>query len=286
MPMPRPAGWACITVSVLVMIASQPGTAREEPLWEYGLGIGAVTFQDYPGSNTSRVYPVPIGYLLYNGKFLKADRNGVRGLLLNQEWVELNVSAEISAPVRNDVVRYGMPELRPTIQLGPSVDFHLTNSHANKVKLDLNLPVRAAFTIAGSPQDIGWVFEPQLRAQFSDAFGARGWGLGLSGGPMFADKRYHDYFYSVASQYATSVRPGYTAPGGYSGTQFGIALKRRFAKMWFGAYLHYETLRGAVFLDSPLVQRNYDWSGGFGFAWILGKSKQSVEVPDWMPTPN
>jgi outer membrane scaffolding protein for murein synthesis (MipA/OmpV family) len=260
--------------------------ARHEPLWEYGLGIGAVTFQDYPGSNTSRVYPVPIGYLLYNGKFLKADRNGIRGLLLNQEWVELNVSAEISAPVRNDVVRYGMPELRPTIQLGPSVDLHLINSHAHKVKLDLNLPVRAAFTIAGSPQDIGWVFEPQLKAQFSDAFGARGWGLDLTSGPMFADKRYHDYFYSVAPQYATAVRPSYAAPGGYSGTQFGIALKKRFAKVWFGAYLHYETLRGAVFLDSPLVQRSYDWSAGFGFAWILGKSKQSVEVPDWMPTPN
>ena len=110
--------------------------------------------------------------------------------------------------------------------------------------------------------------------------------MDLTSGPMFADKRYHDYFYSVAPQYATAVRPSYAAPGGYSGTQFGIALKKRFAKVWFGAYLHYETLRGAVFLDSPLVQRSYDWSAGFGFAWILGKSKQSVEVPDWMPTPN
>jgi outer membrane protein len=228
---------------------------------------------------------VPIGYLLYNGKFLKADRNGVRGLLLNQEWVELNVSAEISAPVRNDAVRYGMPELRPTLQLGPSVDFHLINSHGGKTKLDLNLPVRAAFTIAGSPQDIGWVLEPQLRAQFNDVVG-RNWGLDLSSGPMFADKRYHDYFYSVAPQYATSVRPSYAAPGGYSGTQIGIAIKKRFSKTWFGAYLHYETLRGAVFLDSPLVQRNYEWSAGIGFAWILGKSKRWVEVPDWMPIPN
>lgn len=275
-------------MSALVLSASLPGPAeaRQEPLWEYGLGIGAVTFQDYPGSDTSRVYPVPIGYLLYNGKFLRADRNGVRGLLLNQEWLELNVSAGISAPVRNDVVRYGMPELRPTLQLGPSVDFHLINSHADKFKLDLNLPVRAAFTIEGSPQDIGWVFEPQLRAQCSDVFGSRGWGLDLSSGPMFADKRYHDYFYSVAPAYATAVRPSYTAPGGYSGTQVGVALKKRFAKVWFGTYLHYETLRGAVFLDSPLVQRSYDWSAGFGFAWILGKSRRSVEVPEWMPTPN
>jgi outer membrane scaffolding protein for murein synthesis (MipA/OmpV family) len=280
----------CWKLIASVLMGSVPqldlAQTRQEPLWEYGLGIGAVTFQDYPGSDTSRVYPVPVGYLLYNGKFLKADRNGVRGLLLNQEWVELNVSAEISAPVRNDAVRNGMPELRPTLQLGPSVNFHLINSHADRFKLDLNLPVRAAFTIQGSPRDIGWVFEPQLKAQFKDAFGAQGWGVDLSSGPMFADERYHAYFYSVAPQYATAARPVYAAPGGYSGTQFGVTLKKRFAKLWFGAYLHYETLRGAVFLDSPLVQRNYDWSAGFGFAWILGKSKRLVEVPDWMPTPN
>ena len=280
----------CKTLIALVLAigAMQMSRAqtRQEPLWEYGLGIGAIAFQDYPGSDTSHVYPIPVAYVLYNGTFLKADRNGVRGLLLNQEWVELNVSGGISAPVRNDAVRYGMPELRPTVQLGPSVDLHLIHSNAHKVKLDLDLPVRAAFTIASSPQDIGWIFEPRLNVQFQDIFGTQGWGLDLGSGPMFADRRYHDYFYSVAPQYATAARPAYRAPGGYSGTQVGIALKKRFPKLWFGAYLHYEALRGAVFADSPLVQRSYDWSAGFGFAWILGKSSRLVEVPDWVPTAN
>jgi MipA family protein len=254
------------------------GETRQEPLWEYGLGIGAVTFQDYPGSNTSRVYPVPIVYVVYNGTFLKADRNGVRGLLLNQDWVELNVSASLSAPVRNDAARYGMPDLRPTMELGPAVEFHLFHSNEGRVKLDLNLPARAAFTITDSPQAIGWVFEPRLILRFKDAFGEQGWNVDLGSGPMFADKRYHDYFYSVAPQYATAERPAYTAPGGYSGTQLGITLAKRFRKFWFGTYLHYDELRGAVFADSPLVQRDYDWSAGFGFAWILGRSTRLVEV--------
>jgi len=280
----------CKTLSALVLIVSAMqmslAEAKQEPLWEYGLGVGAVTFQDYPGSDTSRVYPLPVAYVLYNGRFLKADRNGVRGLLFNQDWVELNISAGLSAPVHNDAVRYGMPELRPTIELGPSVDLHLIHSDSDKIKLDLNLPVRAAFTISGSPQDIGWVFEPRLNLRFKDAFGAHGWAVDLGSGPMFADKRYHDYFYSVAPQFATAARPAYTAPGGYSGTQFGMTLTKRFPKYWFGTYLHYEALRGAVFADSPLVQRNYDWSAGLGFAWMLGKSSRVVEVPDWMSTAN
>lgn len=253
---------------------------RQEPLWEYGLGFGAVAFQDYPGSNTSRVYPVPIAYVVYNGTFLRADRNGVRGLLFNQDWVELNVSPSLSAPVRNDTARYGMPELKPTIELGLSVDFHLIHSNAGRVKLDLNLPVRAAFTIADSPQAIGWVFEPRLSLRIKDTFGVRGWDVDLGSGPMFAGRRYDDYFYSVAPKYATAARPAYTAPGGYSGTQLGIRLTKRFPQFWFGAYLHYDALRGAAFADSPLVQRDYDWSAGFGFAWILGKSTRLVEISD------
>jgi MipA family protein len=269
-----------IAAALAICALDSRAEARQEPLWEYGLGIGAVTFQDYPGSDTTRVYPTPIAYLAYNGTFLRADRNGVRGLLLNQDWVELNVSASLSPPVRNDTARNGMPELRPTLGLGPAVDFHLLHGNERKIKLDLDLPVRAAFTVAGSPQAIGWVFEPRLILRIKDTFGAPGWHVDIGSGPMLADRRYNDYFYSVAPQYATAVRAAYSAPGGYSGTQFGITLTKRFPKLWFGTYLHYDALRGAAFTDSPLVRRDYDWSAGFGFAWILGKSKRLVEVPD------
>jgi outer membrane protein len=278
------SGMHCKTLitSALVVGAMQMSRAetKQEPLWEYGLGLGAVTYQDYPGSNTSRVYPVPIAYVVYNGSFLRADREGVRGLLLNQDWVELNVSVALTTPVLKDPARYGMPELRTTIEFGPSVDFHLIRGGAGRIKLDLNLPFRAAFTVAGSPQDIGWDYEPRLILRAKGPFGLQGWEVNLGSGPMFADRRYQNYFYSVAPQYATAARPAYTAPGGYSGTQFGVRFTKRFPKYWVGAFLHYDALRGAAFADSPLVQRNYDWSAGFGFAWILGRSTRLVDVSD------
>jgi len=253
---------------------------KEVPLWEFGLGAGAVAFEDYRGSNTTHAYPLPVPYVVYNGKFLKADRDGVRGTLFNQDWLEINLSFNLTTPVRNDRERSGMPDLRSTVEIGPSFDFHLFRSDNRKVKLDLRMPLRAAATVESSPHIIGWTFSPRLNVDLRDPFGLPGWNLGLLAGPLFADRRYHDYFYSVAPQFATASRPQFQAAGGYAGTQTLAALSKRYPKFWVGAYMRYDTLAGAAFVDSPLVQRKSYWTGGFGFAWMIRKSTQLVEIPD------
>jgi hypothetical protein len=149
-----------------------------------------------------------------------------------------------------------------------------------KVKLDLRMPVRAALTVEAIPKVIGWTFTPRLALDIKDPWGSPGWNLGVLSGPLFADRRYHAYFYSVAPQYATLDRPAYQADSGYAGTQFIAALSKRFPKFFVGAYARYDTLSGATFVDSPLVQRRSYMSGGIGFSWIISKSSQMVEVPD------
>ena len=104
------------------------GRAADEPLWEVGLGVGALGYDNYRGANSSHVYPVPVPYLLYNGTFLKTDRDGVHARLFNQDWVELKLSFNATTPVGNDRTRSGMPELRPTLEGGISFDFHLLQS--------------------------------------------------------------------------------------------------------------------------------------------------------------
>jgi outer membrane scaffolding protein for murein synthesis (MipA/OmpV family) len=266
----------------LLVTCCRAGTAHaaEQPLWEVGLGGAVVALNDYPGSASSHVYPLPFGYFLYNGKYLKSDRDGARALLVARPWVEFNVSAYLTAPVRNNAARSGMPELRSTVELGPAVDFHLFRSESDRVKLDLTLPVRSAFTIAAPPRAIGWVFEPNLSIDFKGLPHLPGWNVGLLAGPMFADARYHDYFYSVAPEYALASRPEYAAPGGYSGSRIVGAISKHYPKFFFGAYVRYDTLAGASFVDSPLVERRQDWSGGFGVAWMVGRSKQTVDVTD------
>ena len=254
--------------------------AKEEPLYEFGLGLGAIVFEDYRGSDTAHAYPLPLPYILYNGKFLKANRDGIRGTLFNQDRLELNLSFDATTPVRNDRERSGMPDLKSTVELGPSFDLHLMRGAEARWKLDLRMPLRAALTVEAAPKIIGWTFTPRLALDVKDPLGWSGWNLGLLTGPLFADRRYHAYFYSVAPQFATASRPAYRADSGYAGTQFIAALSKRFRKFWVGAYTRYDTLSGATFIESPLVQRKSYLSGGIGISWIISKSSQMVDVPD------
>jgi outer membrane protein len=272
---------ALVLLAGSAAIATTAGAA-DKPLWEFGLGVGALVFDDYRGSDTSSVYPIPVPYFVYRGKFLRADRDGLRGLLFNQRYAELNVSVNATTPVRSSDIaaRRGMPDLKPTVEVGPSLDLHLWRSADRRLRLDLGVPARAAFTVEASPRHIGWFFAPRLNLDVADVGGRSGWNLGLLAGPLFADRSYNDYFYSVAPAFATPGRPAYQARAGYAGTQAIAALSKRFPGYWVGAFVRYDTLAGAAFADSPLVRRNGYMAAGFGIAWMISQSQRLVAADD------
>jgi outer membrane scaffolding protein for murein synthesis (MipA/OmpV family) len=99
-------------------------------------------------------------------------------------------------------------------------------------------------------------------------------------GPIYATRKQHDYFYGVAPEYATAARPAYSARSGYSGSQFLASLSRRFDKTWVGAFVRYDSLRSAVFVDSPLVGRRDFAAAGIAISWVIDESKTRVLVND------
>lgn len=265
-----------------LMVTPMLASAEPKPLWEVGLGVGGIVFPDYRGSDELRAYPIPMPYVEYRGTFLKSDRDGLRGRVFNREYVELSLSVNGSVPVNSDdnEARQGMPDLKPTLELGPSLDIHLWRSDDRNVKVDFVLPLRVPVTIESSPTAIGWVFAPRLHVDIKNVAGHSGWDLGFGAGPVFADEKYHDYFYAVAPQFATPQRPAYDAPGGYSGGYVLASLSKRFPSYWIGAYVRAESLHNAEFGDSPLVKQDHALSGGIGIAWMIGKSKREVEADD------
>ena len=256
------------------------------PRWELGLGFGGLVMPDYRGSDESRAYVLPFPYAVYRIDWLTADRNGVRATLFDSDRVELNMSLSASPPVRskNNQARSGMPDIKPMLEFGPSLDFNLWRNAGDTARLDLRLPVRTAVTVQSSPQSAGWVFSPRVNLDLM-GLGAggnvrEGWRLGLVAGPMFGDRRQHAYYYDVDQRYARSDRPAYASRGGYAGTQFLVSLSRKIDNMWLGAYARWDTLKGAVFEDSPLVKRSSYASAGFAVSWTLGQSADMVEVRD------
>jgi outer membrane scaffolding protein for murein synthesis (MipA/OmpV family) len=250
------------------------------PLWEIGLGAGALCLPDYRGSDQSRTRWFPVPYVVYRGKWLRADREGARAVLLDAQSVEVDLSFAASPPSnsRDNDARAGMPDLKAAVEFGPNVNLTLQRSDDRKLKLDLRLPLRAAFTVQGSPRAIGVNFAPNLNLDLAGVGG--GWNVGLLTGPMFADRRYHDRVYGVDPVYATPQRSAYRAGGGYSGWQALAAVSRRFDVWWVGGFVRYDNLRGAAFADSPLLRRDNALTWGFGVSRVLGTSAELVAVPD------
>lgn len=276
----HPIGLAALALAICASGAAhadEPSPADVKPLWEFGLGAGVLAFDDYRGSATSHAYPIPLPYFVYRGNFLRSDANGLRGRFFNQDRVELSFSVNGTTPVLNDSARHGMPDLRPTLEVGPALDIHLWRSADERLKLNVRVPVREAFTIDTSPRAIGAFAAPNINLDIAQLRGSEGWKLGFLAGPLFAIRSYDDYFYSVAPQYASPGRPAFEARGGYAGTQALASLSRRYPSYWVGAYVRYDALAGASFADSPLVATHGYWTLGFGVAWMIAKSTRLVE---------
>jgi outer membrane protein len=262
--------------ALLAAAGIRVAAAEDKPLWDFGLGVGAVSFADYRGADTTHVYVLPLPVFSYRGKFLKSDRNGIRGKLFSQDWIELNISANATTPVRRNAARAGMPDLRSTVEIGPALDLHLWKSADQRVKFDVRLPLRGVVTVQASPHFIGAIFAPHASIDIKDVAGFQGWYLGALAGPLFGDHRYHDYFYTVAPQFATPARPAYQATAGYSGAEVLVSLSKRYPSFWVGGYVRHDTLAGAAFESSPLVKRDSYWAAGAGVAWIIRQSKRLV----------
>ena len=261
---------------------------EQVPLWEAGAGVAALTLPAYRGSDKMHTFVLPVPYFVYHGEILKADRHGVRGELFDSDRVELNISTSASPPTKSDDVdaRENMPDLEPTVEIGPELDLTLWRGNGDSARgnelvfLKLRLPLRQAFVVDDKPRDIGLIFSPNLNADFRHPFGMKDWNLGLVTGPVFANARQNAYFYDVDARYATATRPAYRSSGGYGGWQFLMSLSKRFENMWVGAYIRQDTLQGAVFIDSPLVEKHSYTSAGFAISWIFARSNSMVEIDD------
>lgn len=247
-----------------------------------GAGVTTLAFPDYRGSDQTRTYVLPIPYAVYRGDFFKADRDGVRGILVDRDDIKVHASLGASFPVdsNDNDTRKGMPDLKPTVELGPAVDLTLWQAPSERMKLTLRLPLRFAFTVERSPEYIGWLFSPRLNLDIKEVPGLPGWNLGMFASPAYGDSRFHNYFYSVAPAYATPSRPAYNATAGYNGMEFLAALSKRFSNYWVGAFVRYDTLAGAAFLDSPLVRTRGYFAGGVAVAWIFAESPLRVNATD------
>lgn len=264
---------ALVLAVVLTAVPVAPAHA-DQPLWELGVGAGALRLPHYRGADQSRSWLLPVPYAVYRGDFLKADRDGARAVLLDSERVDIDLSTDLSPPTRSrdNNARRGMPDLASLLEFGPSLNLMIARGPASK--LHLRLPLRAGWTLEGGSRQTGFSAAPHLNLDLR----VQGWNLGLQAGVLWGDRKRHAYFYEVEPVYASATRSAYRATSGYAGWDATVALSRRSGNTWTGAFLKIDRLDGARFVDSPLVRSQGNWSAGFAMAWVLKTS--DTRVPD------
>jgi MipA family protein len=267
----RPARVAWVAAGLAGVL---PLARADEPLWEAGLGISGLRLPYYRGSDQSRNWLLPVPFFVYRGDIIKADREGARAVLFDTDRLDFDVSAGATAPARSDETdaRQGMPDLAATLELGPNLN--LTLARAAAWKLQLRVPVRAAFTLESNPRMIGWLATPNLNLDTK----INGWNAALLAGPVFGSRDFNGYFFDVAPQFATPSRPSYQAPGGFGGWRLIATTSRHFGVFWLGGFITADTVSGAVYDNSPLVRKHGTLAFGFALSWIFATS--SERVPD------
>lgn len=263
----------------MLLLGATLAWADHQPLWELRLGAGAAQIPYYRGSSQVHQYVLPVPAFTYRGERLRMGDGGIEGILFRSDRAKLDVSLAAGLPARSDdeSPRAGMPRLNTTFELGPSLEFNAWRHSQDGSALWVILPLRAAlsfddFDVTG----IGAVFTPYL--EWVHLFGS--WRATISLGPLFGSQAYHSYFYDVEAQYATAIRPEYHAAGGYSGSRIGIGLRRRTDKSWFRFYLRYDSLAGAQFEESPLLQQESYLAAGIAMTWRVWKSSQPAKHTD------
>ena len=263
------------TIFLLTSLVCLNSNAQDLPLWEFGLGAGMLTANDYRGAKNRSTYASPIPYFVYRGENLRFDRDGLRGTFFNQDRVKINLSINGSIPAdsEDNQAREGMPDLLPTLEVGPSMEVRLYQKESHRARI--MLPLRGVLaTNIKENEFIGWVFYPHLNLDMPQSY--KKWEVGFNIGPLFSSKKYNDYYYSVDPEYVTPDREAYQANAGFSGTSMLLNATRRGRNFWFSVFLRYDNLAGATFVDSPLVETRDYLMGGIAMTWNFARSKRSI----------
>ncbi len=248
------------------------------PRWEVGLGVGTVDFPVYRGSAERRRLTLPLPYVIYRGERVRVDREGVRGLLGRLGASELIASFGAALPVdsEDNDRRAGMPDLAPLLEFGPALQIPVFEGQDADLTVDLVLPARAAVSVDfNAIRYAGLTFDPEIQIRATNLLDD--WDLYFSGGPEFANRRYHERFYGVQPPFARPDRRAYSAGAGYGGAGLAMSLQRRFGRLWVAMFMSYDNLAGARFVDSPLVETQHYLAGGFGVAWVFWECEREAD---------
>jgi MipA family protein len=246
------------------------------PLWEVGIFPFGVAQPAYPGAEDRASQVLALPYIIYRGKYLRADRGsiGVRAIKTPRMEADIGFSASLGSSSSDSEARQGMADLGTMVEFGPRLKINLGDISNGQSDSRILLPLRGVFDITDHFHARGISFEPQW---VMDTHLPRNWLISTNLGVLFGDKKLTDTFYGVAPGEATPTRASYTARSGLIALRAGLIASHSFTpdvKLY--NYLRLDSVAGAANHDSPLVRRDSGWTVGIAIAWTLARSERNA----------
>jgi len=245
-------------------------TLSAETLWKFGVGIGNVTANSYPGSDETESITSPIPYLKVKTEWFDLDREGLHTNWFKNTNFRLDFSFDLGLPVKSDEneLRNGMPDLEPVGLIGPLLIYQLHDT--KKLKWQIHLPLTYAYRFDNiDASSIGWVSNPRIYFNYLVENDGYPVDVSVSFGPVYGSEDFHQYYYDVAANYTNVNRNSYSSNEGEAGYRFNVSVTQRMNGYWLGLYIRYQNISEAVFADSPLVKEEDYWFIAVGASWLF-----------------
>lgn len=239
---------------------------------QWGLGFVNIYGNHYRGSNQEKSWFFPMPYFSYRSDTIEAEPSFIRGIFYRNQYLALKFSLMLGLRVESDenTARKGMKALDYTVEAGPMLIMYLWELNNNQLKLNLEIPIRSVYaTNLKYINYVGYFTVPYLNIIYSPGKTNRDWNAELSLSPMFADQKYHQYFYAVEKQFENSHRSYYMPHGGYSGFQAALVINKKWGPIVLIPFVRWDYLKNAVFLPSPLVKTLTYTIAGIGIFYLF-----------------
>jgi outer membrane scaffolding protein for murein synthesis (MipA/OmpV family) len=258
-----------------LLCGAHAAASAKEPLWEAGaLGL-AVSQQAYPGADQQVQRGLLLPYLLYRGRYLRADGEtaGLRAVHTPRFEFDIGFSGSFGSGGRDIEARRGLPHLGTLVEVGPRLKWNLAGESGAPGRWRALFPLRAVADLSDRGAHRGWAFEPEL---LHDRRLASGWRMSLGAGAIFADRRLAQTFYGVEPAQALPDRPAYAAQRGLVAWRLSSSFSKPLTPDWrlFG-FARLQSVAGAANADSPLVRQRGGLSAGIGLSYTFARSGES-----------
>lgn len=257
--------------------------AEEEPLWEYGIGLGGIRYYHYPAAAQFRDVGAVFPTFQYRGEILRADdREGARAYLIHEKTFSLEMGGGLLPAVsaEDNEARQGMDALPWGLQLGPQLVMEPRESWELKVGVyqavttDLKMTKTTGFL---SKAELVWRVDDDLEATglFGDAVVSGRLGFEIRA----ATQDFLKTYFEVEPKDATSARPAYAARGGFLSYELSYLHKMTWGRTTVYAGVADQHFDLSANKESPLHRQNENMSLFFGLAYSLRESKK-LSVPE------